>query len=293
MNKPTLENISKISKTSSYITTTISVSLVLFLLGLMGMLWINAHRISNYVKENIGFSVILNRDTKQVDILQLQKELDAAHYTRATQYIDAESAAKQMREEMGNDFVDFLGYNPLLASIDVKLNANYANIDSIRSIKNKLLTYNIVDDVYYQKSLVELVNRNVKRISIFLVSLSLIFLLIAYGLISNTVRLSVYSQRFLINTKKLVGATKAFIRKPFLIESTIIGLIGAGISLFFLIIVITAIQKEFNAIIKLSDFALLLGILIFLGVAITGVSTYFAINKYLNLQTNELYEQQI
>ncbi len=290
MEKFTLEKINKLSKTGSYVTTTISVSLVLFLLGLVFMLWINAHRISTYVKENIGFSVVLHRDTKQVEILQLQKKLDAASYTRSTKYVDAETAAEQMREELGEDFVDFLGYNPLLASIDVKLKAPYATLDSMRAIKNNLLMYSQVEDVYYQKSLVELVNRNVKKISIFIVVLSIIFILIAYGLINNTVRLSVYSQRFLINTKKLVGATKAFIRKPFLIESAVIAVIGAGIALFFLIIIISAVQNEFNTPIKLTDYFILLGILILSGIAITGISTYFAVNKYLNLQSEELYD---
>jgi len=291
MDKISFESVSKWKITGSYITTIISVSLVLFLLGLVGLLWINAHRISNHVKENIGFSVILHRNVKQVEIMQLQKQLDASEFTKSTKFIDAEEAATQLKQELGEDFVDFIGYNPLLASIDVKLNAHYANLDSMRAIEYRLLNYSQVQDVYYQKSLVDLVNKNVKRISIFLIIFSILFILIAYGLISNTVRLSVYAQRFLINTKKLVGATKSFIRMPFLVNSALTGIIGAGIAMFFLIIIVTAIQKEFQTIIKISDFGLLLLALIIMGIAITGISSYFAVNKYLNLRSDELYHQ--
>jgi len=291
MDKISFESVSKWKITGSYITTIISVSLVLFLLGLVGLLWINAHRISNHVKENIGFSVILHRNVKQVEIMQLQKQLDASEFTKSTKFIDADEAATQLKQELGEDFVDFIGYNPLLASIDVKLNAHYANLDSMRAIEYRLLNYSQVQDVYYQKSLVDLVNKNVKRISIFLIIFSILFILIAYGLISNTVRLSVYAQRFLINTKKLVGATKSFIRMPFLVNSALTGIIGAGIAMFFLIIIVTAIQKEFQTIIKISDFGLLLLALIIMGIAITGISSYFAVNKYLNLRSDELYHQ--
>lgn len=291
MDKIRFESVSKWKITGSYITTIISVSLVLFLLGLVGLLWINAHRISNHVKENIGFSVILHRNVKQVEIMQLQKELDASEFTKSTKFVDAEEAAVQLKQELGEDFVDFIGYNPLLASIDVKLNAHYANLDSMRAIESRLLSNPEVQDVYYQKSLVDLVNKNVKRISIFLIIFSVLFIAIAYGLISNTVRLSVYAQRFLINTKKLVGATKSFIRIPFLVNSALSGIIGAGIAMFFLIIIVTAIQKEFQTIIKISDFGLLLLALIVMGIAITGISSYFAVNKYLNLRSDELYHQ--
>jgi cell division transport system permease protein len=291
MDKITFESVSKWKITGSYITTIISVSLVLFLLGLVGLLWINAHRISNHVKENIGFSIILHRDVKDIEIMQLQKELDASNFAKRTKFVDAETAAVQLKAELGEDFVDFIGYNPLLASIDVKLNAPYANLDSMIMLKNILLANPQVQDVYYQKSLVDLVNKNVKRISLFLILFSVMFILIAYGLISNTVRLTVYAQRFLINTKKLVGATKSFIRTPFLINSAISGIVGAGIAMFFLIFIITAIQKEFNTIIKISDFALLLGALIVIGVAITGISSYFAVNKYLDLRREDLYYQ--
>ncbi|MCK5537283.1 MAG: permease-like cell division protein FtsX [Bacteroidales bacterium] len=291
MDKITFVSISKWKITGSYITTIISVSLVLFMIGLVGLLWINAHRISNHVKENIGFSIILQRDVKQVDILRLQKELDASSFSKSTKFVDAETAAHELKNELGEDFVDFIGYNPLLASIDVKLNAKYANLDSMRGIKYHLLNYSQVQDVYYQKSLVDLVNKNVKRISVFLILFSIIFILIAYGLISNTVRLSVYAQRFLINTKKLVGATKTFIRQPFLVNSIVSGVIGAGIAMFFLIIVVTAIQKEFHTIVKVSDFGLLLLALMIIGAAITGISSYFAVNKYLNLRRDDLYYQ--
>jgi cell division transport system permease protein len=159
----------------------------------------------------------------------------------------------------------------------------------MRAIESRLLSNPEVQDVYYQKSLVDLVNKNVKRISIFLIIFSVLFIAIAYGLISNTVRLSVYAQRFLINTKKLVGATKSFIRIPFLVNSALSGIIGAGIAMFFLIIIVTAIQKEFQTIIKISDFGLLLLALIVMGIAITGISSYFAVNKYLNLRSDELY----
>ena len=204
---------------SSYLTTIISISLVLFVIGLVGLLILNAHKISRHVKENIGFTVFLNNDVKEVDMIKLQKSLDASSFVRSTEFISKEQAAMELKDELGEDFVNFLGYNPLLSSIDVKLKADYANADSIAKIEKRLVKYSQVKEISYQKSLIETVNQNIKKISIVLLVFCGLLFIISLSLINNTIRLSVYARRFLIKTMELVGATRAFVRAPFVIKS--------------------------------------------------------------------------
>ena len=219
--------ISKRRLRSSYITSIISISLVLFLLGLIGILLINAKRLSDHVKENIGFTIILNENVKEVDILRLQKSLDAQEYVKSTEYISKEEAASELTEELGEDFIEFLGYNPLGATIDVRFYAGYANPDSISFIEGQINSFEEVKEVFYQKSLLHLVNENIRKISFIILLFSALLFLIAVALINNTIRLSVYSRRFLINTMKLVGATRTFIRRPFLYRSAGHGILAA------------------------------------------------------------------
>lgn len=291
--KPKKEaKITRLRLQSSYVTSIISISLVLFLLGLVGLLILNTRKLSDYVKENIGFSVILKDNVKEVEMIRLQKNLDATRYVKATEYITKEKAARELQEELGEDFVDFLGYNPLLASIDVHLYASYANPDSIAVIENDLQQYPQVKEVFYQKSLVHLVNENVKKISIIILLFSGLLFLIAVALINNTIRLSVYSKRFLIRTMQLVGATRGFIRRPFLYKSAAHGIIGALIAVGLLVTTLYFIQNEFNEIISLQDFrilAVLFVSVLLLGIIINWISTYFAVNKYLNIKTDDLY----
>jgi len=273
-------------------TSIVSISLVLFLLGLMGLLMLNAKKLSVYVKENIGFSIILKDNVKEVDIIRLQKNLDAARYVKTTEYITKEKAARELQEDLGEDFIEFLGYNPLLASIDVRLYADYANPDSIAVIEKDLQEYDQVKEVFYQKSLVHLVNENVRKISLIILLFSALLFLIAMALINNTIRLSVYSKRFIINTMQLVGATRGFIRRPFLFKSALHGIYGAFIAIALLIGILYFAQKELKEIISLQDVEII-GILFFfvllVGIIINWISTFFAVNKFLRLKADDLY----
>lgn len=277
---------------SSYVTSIISISLVLFLLGLIGLLILNTKRISDYVKENIGFSIILKDGIKEVDIIRLQKIFDAKPYIKSTEYVTKQRAAKELQEELGEDFVEFLGYNPLLSSIDVKLYADYANNDSIAVIENEFQTFSEIKEVFYKKSLIQEINDNVNKISIIILAFSGLLFLISLALINNTIRLSVYSKRFIINTMQLVGATRHFIRKPFLLRSALHGTYGAFIAILLIIGVLYFLQNEFHEVINFDDvttLGLLFGLVVILGIIITTVSTFFAVNKYLNIKRDYLY----
>ncbi|HOU31648.1 MAG TPA: permease-like cell division protein FtsX [Bacteroidales bacterium] len=284
--------LTKTRLTGSYITLIISVSLVLFLLGILGLVLINAHGLSKYFRENLSFSVILDEDAREADIRMLQRDLDAKAYVKSTQYISKDQAAAKLKEDLGEDFVNFLGYNPLSSTIDVYLYANYTHPDSVKKIEKYILEYPIVKEVYYQESLLYLINENVQKISIFLLVISLFLFLIALTIINNTIRLSIYSKRFLIRTMQLVGATRAFIRKPFLVRSAIHGLIAALIALILLMSLIYLIEEEFFRFISFGNIYLLLvlsGAIIILGIVISVVSSYFSVNKYLSISEDKLY----
>jgi cell division transport system permease protein len=277
---------------TSYFTTTISISLVLFMLGLLGLIVLNAKKLSNYVKENIGFSVILKDDVKEVEITQLKKMLDAADYVKSAEYITKEDAAATLQKELGEDFISFLGYNPLLSSIEVSLKAEYTNTDSIAWIEKDLMSNPKIKEVFYQKSLVSLVNENVRKISLILVLFSGVMMLIAIVLINNSIRLSIYSKRFLIKSMQLVGATQSFIRRPFVIKGVIHGIYGAFISILLLMLVLYWTQKEIPELFEMQDaetFALLFGLVILMGIIISWISTYLAVRKFLRLKADDLY----
>ncbi len=285
-------NITKRRLRSSYVTSIISISLVLFLLGLLGMLVLNAKRLSDYVKENIGFSVILEENVKEVDVILLQKSLDASEYVKSTKYITKKEAAEELKQELGEDFIEFLGFNPLLASIEVNLYANYANQDSIDLIEKDLQQYEQIKEVFYQKSLVSLVNENIRKISLIILVFSGLLLLVAITLINSTIRLSVYSKRFIINTMQLVGATRGFIRRPFLYRSAGNGIFAAFLAGGLLAGVLYAAQQEFRDIISFQDIEivgiLFLCVLLF-GILINWISTFFAVSKYLRMKVDKLY----
>jgi cell division transport system permease protein len=288
----TEKRITKWRLRSSYLSSIISNSLVLFMLGVVMLLVFNAKKLSDYVKENIGFSVILHDDIRDVEANFLRKTLDASPYIRTTEYISKEVAAKELQEELGEDFIGFLGYNPLSSSIEVRLKANYANPDSIRKIEDELMAQRPVKEVFYQKSLVNLVNENVSRISAILLLFTALLFFIALVLINNTIRLSVYSKRFLINTMKLVGATWGFIRKPFLLQSISHGIYASFVSIALLCGLIYLVQSEFYELVNFDQVELLaaiFGLVTAMGIAINLVSTFFAVNKYLHLGSDELY----
>jgi len=287
------EKVSKRKLQSSYFTTIVSISLVLFLLGLLGLLILNSKKLSDHVKENIGFSIVMNQGVKEARILELKKNLDAAEFVRYADYITPEDAAEELQEELGEDFLGFLGFNPLLPSIDLRLSAAYANVDSLQVLEKQLLTNPDIKEVYYQKSLVELVNQNIRRLGIILLVFSTLLLFISIALISNTIRLAVYSKRFIIRTMQLVGATQGFIRKPFLLTGIMHGLLSALIASAMLAVIIYFSMQEIPELLTLQDYNLFLslfGLVILLGVLITWLSNMSAVNKYLKVKPDKLYQ---
>ncbi len=277
---------------SAYFTTTISIALVLLILGIIGFLGLNAQRLSNYVKENIGVTVYIEDGAKQVDVIKLQKILDAKPYVKSTEFISKSEAAEILQKDLGEDFISFLGTNPLSASINVHFFADYAQVDSLHVIKKNLLQYAQVKEVIYQEDLLALIENNIKRISLILLIFGILLFITSYTLINNTIRLSVYSQRFLIRTMKLVGASKSFIRQPFLIQSITLGFISSIISISILIGLLFMIRNEFSELVSFNQLELLgilfIGIIVF-GIFISYLATFFAVNKYLRIKENELY----
>ena len=225
-------------------STVISISLVLFMLGILGLILVNAQRLSNYVKENIGFTVMLKEEIKEVDVLQFQKTLDASQWVKSSQYVSSEEAAAILQKDLGEDFISFLGYNPLTASIDIHLHANHTSLERMNALESELSNHDLVSEVVFQKDLVDSINQNVQKVSLLLLSFCLLLLIIAVALINNTIRLSVYSKRFLIRTMKLVGATHGFIRKPFLASGLTQGIFGALIGILLLMGPYTAFKMK-------------------------------------------------
>ncbi|MBR5957774.1 MAG: permease-like cell division protein FtsX [Salinivirgaceae bacterium] len=277
---------------SSYITTVISISLVLFVIGLVGLLILNAHKISQHVKENIELTIFLNDDVKEVEMIRFENILKTSDFVRQTAFVSKDSAARELTQEIGEDFVSFLGYNPLSPSIEVKLKADYANIDSIAKIEKKLSKYSLVKEVSYQKSLIETINQNVKKISIILLVFCGLLFIISLSLINNTIRLSVYARRFLIKTMELVGATRSFVRAPFIIKSlchALYSIIIAYILLGGVIYMINEHVQELEIMCELDTIAILYAGIMIIGFLIVWISNFFAVNRYLRMKGNELY----
>jgi cell division transport system permease protein len=285
-------SLSKGKLRGSYLTLIISVSLVLFLLGILGLVLINARELSDYFRESLSFSVMLDDNAKEADIRMLQKDLDAKHYVKSTDYISKDEAAAKMKDELGEDFISFLGDNPLPPSIDVYLYSVYTSPDSVATIEKYILEYPFVKEVYYQESLLFLINENVNKISLFLLVLSSFLFVIALTIINNTIRLSIYSRRFIIRTMQLVGATRSFIRKPFLLQSAVNGLIAALVAMLLLLGLLYLIEEEFFMMFTFESTRLLflLGIsIIITGVLINIISTFFSVNRYLSISEDKLY----
>ena len=277
---------------SSSVSVIISLSLVLFVVGLLSLVLINAQKLSNYVKENIGFSIMIKEDVKEIEVIEFNKILDAEDFTKSTRFISKEQATKELEQDLGEDFVNFLGFNPIMASIDVKLNSSYANNDSLQNISSRLEKSDVVYEVFYQKNLIKKLNSNVGKISFFLICISLILFFIAFALINNTIRLSVYSKRFIIRTMRLVGAENSFIQKPFLISGVYQGLYGAIFAIFMLLGSIQLIQTETASILNINDLqniGLVFIVLFCSGIIISGTSTFFAVRKFIYLNEGELY----
>jgi cell division transport system permease protein len=276
----------------SYLTSTISISMILFLIGLLGVVLLNAERLAKYVRENIGVTLVLNDDVQEKDVADLEKALSISGFVKSVEYVNKETAAERLKKDLGEDFTGFLGYNPLLASMDVKLNAAYTNPESLKLLEAKFLEFPQIKEISFQKDLVSTINENVKKIGLILVFFSGLLLFIFSALINNTIRISIYSQRFIINTMLLVGATDRFIRTPFIRRSIWYGIIGALAANALLFVLILSYASELTGIINLDDFRIL-GIVfladLLLGVLISWGSTYLAVNKFIRLKFDELY----
>lgn len=277
---------------SSWFTSMVSISLVLTMLGTLGLILINAGRLAEYVREKIGFTVVLQDNMNEVDVIRFQKMLNATDYVKSTRYIDKEAAAKELTQQLGEDFTGFLGYNPLFASIDVKLYAQYTHADSLLIIEKMFSEYPEVKEVYYQKNLVSVINQNVSKISLLLLILSALLAFIFVALINNTIRISIYSQRFSINTMQMVGASNSFIRKPFLQQSLYWGVYGALVASVVVLGTFYTYKKELTGVISPDDIStavFVFALVVVLGMLISYLSTMLAVNKYLKLKFDELF----
>jgi cell division transport system permease protein len=272
----------------------VSIALVLFLLGVFALLMMHAQNLSNHLKENIGFEVVMNSNVKEDKILQLQKELDAMPAVKSTEYITKEEAIQRLSEDLGEDFLQWLGNeeNPLQPSIDVRFNAEWANNDSIAAFQTQLMKNKDIKDIYYQKSLVGLIDQNVRRIGIVLMIASLVLLIIAITLIRNTIRLIIYSKRFLVRSMQLVGATPAYIRRPFIRSGILQGFFGALLADLLLALLLYGMTQRLPELTFVQDYTIIVGIflgIIALGILLGGLSTRIALRKYLHADVDRLY----
>lgn len=276
----------------SRLTSIISISLVLFLLGLIFLIGLLGNKLSVYVKENISFSIVLKDSQKEADIKKMQRTLKALPFIKSTEYISKEQAAKELEEELGENPETFLGFNPLQASIEVKLHSQYANPDSLKMIEKRIKNYTSVSDLLYRKDMMEMVNDNMKRVSLILLALAGVLMTISFVLIGNTIRLLIYSKRFLIHTMKLVGATAGFIRRPFVWYNVVSGFFASILAILMLTGALFYLQNELSGFIQLLDIKALIiayvSILI-IGISLSIVATVFAVNKYLRMDVDKLY----
>jgi len=275
-----------------HLTSTISMSLVLFLIGLVSLLLFMARDLSTEIKENISLSVVLNEHVSDAHTTRIQQYLERSKFVRSVDFISKEEALKEHIQTMGDDPEKYLGYNPLMASFEIKLKADYANTDSVEVFESRLKVFEGINRIAYQKDIVNLVNDNITRISFMLLAVATILMLISITLMNNTIRVSIYANRFLINTMKLVGATPWFIRKPYIIRGMTNGLLASLISLGMLALMLLYIRNNIGmnlftlhtrTIVEVS------AIVVVLGIVLTAMSSYAAVGRYLRMQTNDMY----
>ncbi len=286
------ENYNKRRLISSYFSVVLSIFLVLFLLGTLGLFVINSKKISDDFKENIPMTVFFNNEATDSVLSSFDLELKNANFIKDYAFVHKDSAAKNNVDIVGKDFMEFLGFNPLQNSFDIHLKGDYVNSGSIKKIERSFRKNEMVTEIIYDKELVDLVNNNVKEISFWILVVSGVLTVVAMLLINSSLRLSVYSHRFTIKTMQMVGATKSFIRKPFIWTSIKLGLIGAGLAIIGLMGVVVYIDGLFPSLGIANDYTSI-GIVIFgvllIGTIITSISTYFATQRFLNLKTDDLY----
>ena len=277
---------------NSYLSSVISISLVLLLVGISSLLLVHARSVSDYFKENMQVSVMMKQNVSEDSARDFQKRLDRMRFIRSSEYISKEQGEREMAELLGDDFLSVFETSPIPVSIEVTLNADYVSADSLEMVKNEISRSPLVDEVVYQRSLVDTLNANLSRISVIIGIFIVLLLFISFVLINNTVRLNVYARRFTVHTMRLVGATKSFIRGPFLVQSVFQGLFSAFIAIIVLVAILFVIRKEFLqlfSVFRLELLLLVMGIVLASGVLICFVSTWFVVGKLVSLKKDELY----
>ncbi|UEG53915.1 permease-like cell division protein FtsX [Mucilaginibacter daejeonensis] len=275
-----------------YISTVFGIAMVLLMVGMLGLILVHANKLSRYIKENTVVNVFVDEGARETDVLQFQRQLDSNPFVKRTQYVSKELAARNLQKDLGEDFIKFLGVNPLSQSIDVYLKADYANNTDLNRFAAQLKANPLVQEVKYQTSLIEQMNKVMTNISLVILGFTAIFLVVSVALINNTIRLAIYSQRFLIKSMQLVGATKNFIRKPFLLYGIWHGLLGALIATILLVGTLYVAYQQIPDLIVLQDlyeFGAVFVVLVGLGIFIAGFSTFLAVNRFLRLKIYQLY----
>lgn len=276
----------------SYFSTIISISLVLFFIGMAGLLVLNARSVSNYFKENITVSVVLSVEASEDDASQLSEQILGYPFYKDSRIISKEEGVEQMKQMLGEDFLDVFEVNPIPVSLELQVAADYISTDSLARVEYVLSQYPVVEDVVYQQSMVELLNSNLERIGYVIGCFTLLLMFVSTVLINNTVRLNIYAKRFVIHTMRLVGATKFFISRPFLGQAFFQGLIAGLIANVYLLVTLYIIRNEFNQLFTLlepSALGLLIALVVALGVLICVVSTGFVVRSMISLNKDELY----
>ena len=292
MSKKSQEKFQKRRVLNSYFSVVISITFVLFLLGILGLFVLNYRNISSHFKEQIAMNVYLKNSAKEIEITQLKKKILLNPATKKVNYISKEEAAESYISDIGEDFISFLGYNPLLDVIDIFFNASFVSNQTLSSTKIDIESFDFVEEVVYDKPLLELLEKNVQKITFGLLFFTLLFIIIALLLINSSIRLSIFSKRFVIKTMQLVGAKKSFIRKPFILNNMLLGFISSIISLgtlSYFIYIFNRQFPEFKIFNQTNELLLIYLIVMIFGITISGLSTFFATQRYLNLKTNASY----
>jgi cell division transport system permease protein len=286
------ENLARKRLRTSGVTVIISLSLVLFMLGILGLVIINASKLSTHFRENVGFQVFLKDTATSAQTDLLMQEINDARFSKKVTFVSKEEAAVSLKEDLGEDFISLMGSNPLLNSINIKLNAEYAQSDTLAIIEKALMKKPFVKEVVYQKIMIDRLNKNTRAVALFILIFSTALLIVAIALINNTIRLSIYSKRFLIRTMYLVGATKGFISKPFILKGCRQGVIAGVVAGLLLGLFLTISLKYIPDLLAFQDenlLVMLFGGMIVTGIVISALSALFAVSRYLNLKTSDLY----
>ena len=284
--------INRLTILNAKITSIVSVTLVLLLMGLTILTFFMGQGISSYMKENMSFSVMLSEDVSDNEITTLRKQLDGMEFVKSSLFISKEEAKEQLIEDLGEDPEELLGYNPVTDCIEIYLHSNYANSDSLVYVSEQIKAQTNVDDLLYRQEALDMVNENLTKISTILLGLSLVLLFISFTLIRNTIRLSIYSKRFIINTMRLVGATNSFIRRPFVIRNIVDGILAAllaNLIIMGLLYYLSMQYADLRSVLQTYDLVYVFGLVFVLGIAISYISTIFAVNHYLRMRSDHLY----